>query len=99
MAKASREINPYYLLECSKCKIYMVPPIYVCYNGHGLCEDCWAKSPCIICNIPIVIPSPELESIARKLPYPCRYCTPITWLSLSDKTLKQAFLVLNRNAL
>lgn len=62
-------------LECPVCLEYMAPPIFLCENGHSICDQCRPQLPvCPTCRKPF-LPNTRnvaLESIAHGLDYPCR---------------------------
>jgi hypothetical protein len=60
-------------LECPVCREYMVPPINLCTNGHNICSKCRQKVQCCpTCRAEFSsIRNVALESIARRLKYPC----------------------------
>ncbi|RZB40143.1 Sina domain containing protein [Asbolus verrucosus] len=60
-------------LSCSSCTLDMLPPIYLCINGHSVCSWC-KRNPCKICN-GIITPArnTDLENISRTHKHLCRY--------------------------
>lgn len=62
-------------LECPVCMEYMAPPIFLCENGHSICEQCRPQLPaCPACRRPF-LPNTRniaLESIAEEIDFPCR---------------------------
>jgi len=62
-------------LQCPRCKVYMVPPISFCENGHNICSRCRGKvKRCISCQEPYLRGTNlTLETIARQVSYPCIY--------------------------
>lgn len=62
-------------LECPVCHEYMLPPIYLCVNGHPLCDICRKKlitCPQGSCNLGTVR-CLQLENISSFTPLPCKY--------------------------
>lgn len=71
--------------KCPICDQYMHPPIYMCANGHGLCNNCRTKiktkkSPCplytqsdISATCTDCYRCLPMESIHAKIQFPCRY--------------------------
>jgi E3 ubiquitin-protein ligase SIAH1 len=62
-------------LECPVCMEYMAPPIFLCQNGHNVCEQCRPQLPaCPACRQPFLASTRNLalESIARGIQFPCR---------------------------
>lgn len=71
--------------KCPICDQYMHPPIYMCANGHGLCNDCRTKikaknTPCPLYTQSSIAATctdcyrcPPMESIHAKILFPCRY--------------------------
>ncbi|PSN32498.1 hypothetical protein C0J52_24147 [Blattella germanica] len=62
-------------LECPCCAEYMVPPIFLCENGHNICNSCKSKfSRCSDCNQPYLRSrNITLETITKQVEYPCKY--------------------------
>ncbi|XP_030767649.1 uncharacterized protein LOC115891340 isoform X2 [Sitophilus oryzae] len=62
-------------LECPVCFYYMIPPIYQCERGHGICNICQPKmKECPQCKGNFIqAPNRNLENIAMKMEYPCKY--------------------------
>ncbi|KDR14083.1 E3 ubiquitin-protein ligase sina-like isoform X2 [Zootermopsis nevadensis] len=62
-------------MECPVCMEYMAPPIFLCENGHSICDQCRPQlSECPTCRRPF-LPNTRnvaLESIASRVQYPCR---------------------------
>ncbi|XP_063909804.1 uncharacterized protein LOC135127288 [Zophobas morio] len=60
-------------LSCSTCHLDMLPPIYLCANGHNVCSWCKSK-PCKLCNGTVTITrNTHLENISRTHLHQCRY--------------------------
>ncbi|GFG28436.1 hypothetical protein Cfor_12641 [Coptotermes formosanus] len=61
------------LLECPSCHQTMVPPIFLCQDGHNVCSRCRGEMPnCPSCGSPITQNrNHPAERIAHQLPYPC----------------------------
>jgi len=60
-------------LECPVCIEYMVPPIWLCTNGHNICSKCRQSVQCCpTCRAEFSeIRNFALENIARRQKYPC----------------------------
>ncbi|XP_072382423.1 uncharacterized protein [Diabrotica undecimpunctata] len=62
-------------LECPVCNEYMVPPIYICGNGHSLCNECIEKvQSCPNCRSSLASKTRNftVEKLTTKVNYPCR---------------------------
>ncbi|XP_045468148.1 uncharacterized protein LOC123676341 [Harmonia axyridis] len=60
-------------LSCSNCFINMLPPIYLCENGHNICAECRYES-CKVCyGIVTDNRNKDLEDYSRKCLHLCRY--------------------------
>ena len=75
MDDVSRALNEDLLkdLECPVCMEYMVPPIWLCTNGHNICSKCRKSvQRCPTCRAEFLeTRCVALENIARRLKYPC----------------------------
>ena len=62
-------------LECPVCLEYMTPPIYLCNNGHNICNECRPNlQSCPNCRQEILqARNYALEDLCLKLNYPCKY--------------------------
>lgn len=62
-------------VECPVCNRHMVPPIYLCSNGHSLCNCCKQRiANCPICRVPLgSVHNHALEKCVEQMRYPCRY--------------------------
>jgi len=60
-------------LECPVCMEYMVPPIWLCTNGHNICSKCRQSVQCCpTCRAEFSeIRNFALENIAKRQKYPC----------------------------
>ena len=60
-------------LECPVCMEYMVPPIWLCTNGHNICSICRQTVQfCPSCRAEFSgTKNVVLENIARRQKYPC----------------------------
>lgn len=67
------EISEEMYMACSSCSIDMLPPIYLCVNGHNICSSC-RRYKCKECN-GVVTPcrNTDLENSSRIHKHPCRY--------------------------
>ncbi|XP_030751219.1 putative E3 ubiquitin-protein ligase SINAT1 [Sitophilus oryzae] len=61
-------------LECPICSEYMLPPIYMCATGHGICSFCRNNiTSCPTCRSKITDNrSFILENLISKINFPCR---------------------------
>ncbi|XP_044756448.1 uncharacterized protein LOC123315002 [Coccinella septempunctata] len=60
-------------LSCGNCFINMLPPIYLCVNGHNICAECRYES-CKICYGTVTENrNKDLEDYSRKCLHLCRY--------------------------
>lgn len=53
----------------------MLPPIFICKNGHSICEKCKLEPPhCPTCTVPFTnIRSVSLEKLSTYMEFPCIY--------------------------
>lgn len=68
-------------IRCQNCHIIMIPPIFMCSEGHSVCLTCKTLN-CGICGIEVTdIRNIDLEEISRSISHPCRFtergCTDI----------------------
>lgn len=63
-------------LKCPVCKKYMKPPIYLCVNSHGICENCHElMSECPKCQSSLTDRrSTHLETLSGLILFPCDVC-------------------------
>ncbi|XP_018328787.1 uncharacterized protein LOC108739398 isoform X2 [Agrilus planipennis] len=60
-------------LKCSNCHNYMIPPIYLCLSGHGVCHNCMLFD-CRVCQDFVTKNRNEtLEVLSTTVNFPCRY--------------------------
>lgn len=60
-------------IGCANCHCYMVPPIFLCMDGHSVCSRC-KQGICNICGQNITdVRNINLETHNKTLKYPCRY--------------------------
>lgn len=60
-------------IRCQNCRIIMIPPIFMCSEGHSVCLTCKTLS-CGICGIEVTdIRNIDLEEISRSIVHPCRF--------------------------
>lgn len=69
LEKSTLESN----LSCTSCTLNMLPPIYLCLEGHNVCSRCKTVS-CKLCNSKITTTrNIDLENISRTHKHFCRY--------------------------
>lgn len=75
------------VLKCCGCNLYMIPPIFICKNGHRSCKECRLPPDfyertiifnepalkCRICRANNDLRDREKEDVAYFRTYPCRY--------------------------
>jgi hypothetical protein len=63
------------MFECPKRSQYLLPPIYVCINGHSICENCKHQTAfCPTCRMAFTnTRSVVLEKISTYMQFPCVY--------------------------
>lgn len=60
-------------LYCATCLFEMSPPIFLCSEGHSVCDNCRFKD-CGICSQSITdLRNTDLEDISIKMKHPCKY--------------------------
>ncbi|XP_056649023.1 uncharacterized protein LOC130453351 [Diorhabda sublineata] len=62
-------------LECPVCNEFMIPPIYICVNGHSLCNECLEKVQCCPnCRSSLENKTRNftVEKLTTKVHYPCK---------------------------
>nr|XP_022913134.1 uncharacterized protein LOC111423976 [Onthophagus taurus] len=60
------------LMRCESCSMIMIPPIFVCLNGHSVCITC--KPLNCSCKSGVTdMRNIDLEEISRSLTHPCRF--------------------------
>ena len=64
------------VLECPICYERFRPPIFLCKNGHSVCQPCKNQlDNCPLCREALAIRNLQLEDILESLPMPCKYKT------------------------
>jgi E3 ubiquitin-protein ligase SIAH1 len=68
------------VLKCPVCNDYMLPPIYLCVNGHNICKICKPKlqhcpncGPQVLNLLVIATRCLPLEKLAAQVEFPCTY--------------------------
>ncbi|GJQ74564.1 hypothetical protein Trydic_g21425 [Trypoxylus dichotomus] len=60
-------------IRCQNCNIIMIPPIFMCSEGHSMCLTCKTLN-CGICGIEVTdIRNIDLEDISKTISHPCRF--------------------------
>lgn len=61
------------MIKCTNCRHNMIPPIYMCPDGHSVCYNC-KDGNCNVCEQRITeLRNIDLEEHSKMLEYPCRY--------------------------
>jgi E3 ubiquitin-protein ligase SIAH1 len=75
MASVTSELRRVLLgeLECQLCLEYMLPPIYVCVNGHNICKSCKPEIKCCPTCKQMFAPMRcvSLEKLSAQVDFPC----------------------------